>query len=363
MFKYAFLSGVMAAALAACSSEQPSEPTTPVSGDVSAAATFGRDQIRIVGSSTVYPFSTATAEAFGRGSNFKTPIVESTGSGGGMRLFCAGTGEAHPDITNASRRIKASEVALCAENDITDIVEVKIGYDGIVLANSRKAEPMDITLAQLFLALAKETPDGNGGLQANPHTKWSDIDASLPDVKIEVLGPPPTSGTRDAFVELAMEGGCQTFDFLSEMKSSDKDQFKVTCHTIREDGAFIEAGENDNLIVQKLDVNPAAFGVFGYSFLDQNAGAVQGSSISGIASSFENISDGTYPVARSLYFYLKTDHVEHVPGLESFVSEFTSEAAIGPDGYLSDKGLIPMQDEERSSVRASVENLTSLSLD
>ena len=226
---------------------------TAVAGQVQA-----RDYISIVGSSTVYPFATVVAEQFGKTTDFKTPKIESTGSGGGLKLFCSGVGVEHPDVTNASRRIKTSELEKCAGNGVTDIVEVKIGYDGIVFANSRKSEPVRITRKQVFLALAKNVPDRNGGetLVPNPYMKWSDVDASLPDSKIEVLGPPPTSGTRDAFAELALEGGCKTIDWIKAMKKSDRKKYKATCHTVREDGGYVEAGENDNLIVQKLDANP-----------------------------------------------------------------------------------------------------------
>jgi phosphate transport system substrate-binding protein len=277
-------------------------------------AAAARDQISIVGSSTVFPFSTAVAEQFGKTSKFKTPVVESTGSGGGLKLFCAGIGVGHPDVANASRRIKKSEVERCAENGVTDIVEVKIGYDGIVLANARTSDRMSLSLKQLFQALAKEVPM-DGKLVANPYRTWSEIDSSLPDVKIEVLGPPPTSGTRDAFVELAMEGGAKAFPLLEALRKEDKKRFKAVAHAIREDGAFVEAGENDNLIVQKLESNPAAFGIFGFSFLDQNSDKLQGNRIDGVAPEFEAIAMGDYPVSRSLYFYVKKAHVGVIPGL------------------------------------------------
>ncbi len=320
-----------------------------------------RDQIRVVGSSTVFPFATAVAERFGKTSSFKTPVVESTGSGGGLKLFCAGLGVRHPDITNASRRIKQSEVARCAQNGVDNIVEVKIGYDGIVLANSRKSGLLSISLKQLFLALAKEVPV-DGKLVANPYKTWRDIDASLPMSKIEVLGPPPTSGTRDAFVELAMEGGAKAFPMLMAMRKADKKHFKAVAHALREDGAFIEAGENDNLIVQKLETNPSAFGIFGFSFLDQNADKLQGSRVNGMAPEFEAIAAGKYPVSRSLYFYVKKAHVGTVPGLRAYVAEFTSEKAWGPDGYLADKGLIPLPDADRAKVRAQSAALANLTM-
>ena len=324
-------------------------------------AAQARDQIRIIGSSTVFPFSTAVAEQFGQMSGFKTPVVESTGSGGGFKLFCAGIGTSHPDVTNASRRIKKSEVERCGENGISDIVEVKIGYDGIVLANSRKTAPMGLTLKQIYLALAKQVPI-NGELVDNPYRTWKDIDASLPATTIEVLGPPPTSGTRDAFVELAMERGARTFPMLEALRKKNKEKFKVVAHALREDGAFIDAGENDNLIVQKLDANPSALGIFGFSFLDQNGDKIQGGKIGHVAPDFDAISTGDYPISRSLYFYVKKAHVGSIPGLQEFVEAFTDERAWGPDGYLADKGLIPLPDAERSDVRASAISLSALNM-
>ncbi len=319
-----------------------------------------RDQIRIVGSSTVFPFSTAVAEQFGKSTKYKTPVVESTGSGGGMKLFCAGVGVGHPDITNASRRIKSSEFKQCSDNGIT-IVEVKVGFDGIVLANSKSAKPLALTKKQVFQALAKDVPV-DGKLVANPYKKWSDIDPSLPNAKIEVLGPPPTSGTRDAFVELAMEGGAKAFPMLKDMRSKDKKAFKAVAHAIREDGAFIDAGENDNLIVQKLEANPAAVGVFGFSFLDQNADKIQGATVDGVKPTFEEIASGKYGVSRSLYFYVKKEHVGVVPGIEEYVAEFTSEKAWGEEGYLVDKGLIPLPEADRKNGAAEAKAMTSLSL-
>ncbi len=318
-------------------------------------AAEARDEIRIVGSSTVFPFSTTVAEQFGKSSSFATPVVESTGSGGGMKLFCAGVGEDHPDITNASRRIKKSEFETCTANGI-DITEVKIGFDGIVLANAKSGAEMNLTLAQVFLALAKEVPM-NGKLVANPYTNWSDIDPSLPNQKIEVLGPPPTSGTRDAFVEIAMEGGCKAVPGAKDLGLQ-----KKACHEIREDGAFIEAGENDNLIVQKLEGNPNAVGIFGFSFLDQNADKLKGATINGTMPEFEEIAAGNYPVSRSLFFYVKQQHVGVIPGIKEFVAEFTSENAWGPDGYLVDKGLIPLPDADRAAMAKSAQGLAPLSM-
>lgn len=313
-----------------------------------------RDQIRIVGSSTVFPFSTTVAESFGKSTDFKTPVVESTGTGGGMKLFCSGIGEGTPDITNASRRIKASELALCAGNGIT-VTEVTIGFDGIVLARDKRTPRLDLTKEQIFLALAEKIPS-NGKLILNPNQKWSDIDPGFPATPIEVLGPPPTSGTRDAFVEIAMEGGCKTLAGADELGLKEK-----TCHALREDGAFIEAGENDNLIVQKLRANPGAIGIFGYSFLDQNRDKLQGSMVGGVEPTFENIADGTYGISRSLYFYVKREHAGTIPGISEYVKEFTSERAWGPEGYLVDKGLIPLDDAQRARMRDQAVALTELS--
>ncbi len=324
----------------------------------SASAADTRNQIRIVGSSTVFPFATAVAEEFGQTTNFKTPVVESTGSGGGLKLFCSGIGVAHPDITNASRRIKDSEVDRCAKNGVGNITEVKVGFDGIVLANSKKATRLTLTRRAIWLALAKDIPDAAGKFAPNPNTTWKDVDASLPDRKIEVLGPPPTSGTRDAFVELAMEGGCKTFPDIKAMKKTDKKKYKSICHSIREDGAFIDAGENDNLIVQKLEANPASLGVFGFSFLDQNRDKVQGSLVDKVEPTFDNISSGKYPVSRSLYFYVKNAHVGVVPGIKEYIDAFTSETAWGPYGYLADRGLIPLPVEAREKVRSQALGLT-----
>jgi len=328
-----------------------------------AQAQAGRDYIYIVGSSTVYPFATVVAERFGRGTEFKTPKVESTGSGGGLKLFCDGVGVDHPDITNASRAIKQSEVDACTSNGVTEIIEVKIGYDGIVIANAIAASDVNLSRADIFMALAKQVPgDAEGELIDNPYKTWADVNSALPDVRIEVLGPPPTSGTRDAFVELAMEGGCQSVAWIKSLKKSDSDSYKTICHTIREDGAFVEAGENDNLIVQKLEANPNAFGIFGFSFLDQNSEKVKGARVDGVAPTFDAIADGDYPVSRPLYFYAKKAHVNVIPGLRGFLREFTSERAWGDEGYLSDRGLIPMPDEERGEVAANVRDLTPLTM-
>ncbi len=327
---------------------------------VAASAQDARDTIRIVGSSTVFPFSTAVAEQFGQSGDFPTPVVESTGSGGGLKLFCAGIGFEHADVTNSSRRIKSSEVRRCAENGIMDITEVMIGFDGIVLGNSRGADRLSIDIPDLWLALAAEVPDAHGDIVANPYAMWSEIDDSLPAVAIRVMGPPPTSGTRDAFVELVMEEGCGHFEAVAMIEESDEDRFESICASIREDGAFIEAGENDNLIVQKLEADPHAFGIFGFSFLDQNINKIQGSMMNGVEPTFDNIASGDYPVSRSLYFYVKNAHLDLVPGIAAFVAAFTSEDAWGPFGYLADKGLIPLPDGERAAMAASANAATPL---
>ena len=328
---------------------------------LTALPAIARDQINIVGSSTVFPFSTTVAERFGKSTAFKTPVVESTGSGGGMKLFCAGVGESTPDITNASRRIKSSEAEKCAANGITPI-EAKIGFDGIVLANSRKSGRMEVTRQQIFLALAKDVPNSAGELIPNPYAMWSEIDSSLPAVKIEVLGPPPTSGTRDAFAELALEGGCKTFESIATLKGTDKSAYKAVCHTVREDGAYIEAGENDNLIVQKLQTNPSAFGVFGYSFLEQNSDTMQGSIVGGVEPEFEEIASGNYPIARSLFFYVKKEHIGVIPGITEYMKEFTREDTWGEDGYLVDKGLIPLDEDTRKEWAEKINGLVPLEM-
>jgi phosphate transport system substrate-binding protein len=322
---------------------------------------MARDSIEVVGSSTVYPFSTVVAERYGRASGKATPKIESTGSGGGMKLFCSGVGSNYPDITNSSRRIKASEFKKCQTNGVTEIVEVQIGYDGIVIANSVKAEPMKLSRKDIFLALAAQVPSATEGeLIDNPYTTWNQVNSALPNVAIEVLGPPPTSGTRDAFAELGMEGGCKKIAWIKAMKKTNKSAYKAICHTIREDGRYIEAGENDNLIVQKLEANPAALGVFGFSFLDQNADKVQGAQIESVEPTFESIADKTYPISRPLFFYVKKAHVGVVPGIKGYLHEFTSEKAWSEDGYLAEKGMIPLPDDERAAMAASTRGLVPM---
>ncbi|KAB2890642.1 MAG: PstS family phosphate ABC transporter substrate-binding protein [Desulfobulbaceae bacterium] len=325
-------------------------------------AMAARDSISIVGSSTVYPFATVVAEQFGKASNFKTPKIESTGTGGGFKLFCGGVGVNFPDISNASRAIKDSEKETCAKNGVTDIIELKIGYDGIAVANTKTAPQMKLTRKEIFLALAKDVPDpaNDGKLIPNPYKTWKEINPELPDTAIEVLGPPPTSGTRDAFTEMVLVAGAEEFDFIKKMAKEDKDGFKKLSETVREDGAYIEAGENDNLIVQKLQANPKALGIFGFSFLDQNADAVQGSLIEGEAPTFENISAGKYAVSRPLFIYIKKAHIGVIPGIKEFITEFSSEKAWGDEGYLADKGMIPMPAEERKKYADDVANLKTM---
>ncbi len=331
------------------------------------AAQGGRDYISIVGSSTVYPFSTVVAEQFGKGGKFKTPKVESTGTGGGIKLFCGGVGVQYPDVANASRAMKKTEFETCQKAGVKDIVEVKIGYDGIVVAQSKKAKnKLDLTRKELYLALAKRVPDpakpDGDALVENPYKTWDEINPKLPKTKIEVLGPPPTSGTRDAFAELALEGGCAQIPWIKAKKETDDAWFKNVCMTVREDGAYVEAGENDNLIVQKLESNPAAFGVFGYSFLDQNADKLRASPVDGVAAEYETIASGKYPIARPLFFYVKKAHAGVIPGIDAYVAEFTSEKAWGDEGYLADKGLIPMPAAERKKVAADAKKMVPLSM-
>ena len=308
-----------------------------------------RDQIRIVGSSTVYPFASYVTEEFGALTNYPTPVIESTGSGGGIRLFCNGVGEGTPDITNASRRMKPSELERCEENGVTDVTEAKIGSDGIVLGLAATNEPIDLTLEQIFLAVAAQVPV-DGELVDNPYTNWSDIDASLPDRAISIYGPPSTSGTRDAFEELVMEAASAEMDIYGEEGYTD----------IRTDGVYIDAGENDNLIVQRLAEDTGAFGIFGYSFLVENPDTIMGATIGGVEPEVEAISSGEYPVARSLWFYLKNQHADEVTPMYEYANMFMEEQMIGSDGYLVDIGLIPLPEAEREQARQKVADRVKL---
>ena len=327
---------------------------------LTAGVAEARDQIRIVGSSTVYPFTTAVAEQFGKTSGMKTPVVESTGTGGGMKLFCAGIGGDNPDFTNASRQIKKSEFEDCAKHGVTDIVEIKVGFDGLTIANSKAGPDLNVTKQQLFLALAKEVPDKDGKLVANPNKTWKDVDASLPDEKIEVLGPPPTSGTRDSFVELVMDPGASAIDSLKALKKSDAKAYEKVWKSLREDGAYIDAGENDNLIVQKLEANPAAVGIFGYSFLEENQNKIKGASVDGKSPSYDTIASGDYKVSRPLFIYVKKQHVGTIPGMVEFVKEYVSDKALGEDGYLSAKGLVTLPKDELAKTKAIADGLETI---
>ena len=337
-----------------------------VLGAMSAAALAqsARDSINIVGSSTVYPFTTTVAEQFGRQGKFKTPKVESTGTGGGLKLFCNGVGPQFPDIANASRRIKPAELQTCAQNGVKEVVEIKVGYDGIVMAENKTGSSLTLTRKDVFLALAKTVPDpaNTTSLIPNPYVTWKDVNKSLPATKIEVLGPPPTSGTRDSFAELYMEAGCRTFAWLDALRSQDEPRFKRACDTMREDGAYIEAGENDNLIVQKLTANSSAVGIFGYSFLAENLDKLKGAVVDGVSPTFETVASGKYPASRPLFIYVKKQHVKVIPGIEEFIAEYTSEKALGEEGYLADKGLIPPAKSEIDKIRADAKALKPLKL-
>ena len=323
---------------------------------VGGAPTAAAETLQIAGSSTVYPFSTVVAERYGRAHDHAVN-VQATGTGGGFKnFFCQG----RADIANASRQIKKSEIELCAQNGVRSILEVKIGYDGIVVAQAIDAPVFDLTRAQLFAALAKDAPDENGrSIDPNPHRVWRDIAADLPNSKIEVLGPPPTSGTRDAFVELVMEIGCEEFAVIESLSGEKK---KAACQAMREDGAFVEAGENDNLIIQKISSNPAALGIFGFSFLEENRDRVRGLAIDGFLPTFEAVADGSYPVSRPLFFYVNIDKMKTSKALAGFVDAFVAEAAIGDDGYLVDRGLIPLPPSEREALLRRVRAREKLSL-
>ena len=323
---------------------------------VLAGCSDSRTQIRIVGSSTVFPFTTAVAENFNRiNPQYRAPIVEATGTGGGIKLFCAGAGSRFPDIANASRRMKKSELEGCHQRETGEIVEIQVGIDGIVLVQGKRAEPIDLTLRDVYAALAAE-PFG----RKQTAVTWKDVNPRLPATRIEVIGPPPTSGTRDAFNELYMLEGCQSDPGMKALKKSDEARFKKICETIREDGHYVDAGENDNLIVQKLGTNPNAIGVLGYSFLERNLDTLRDVAIDGVSASYQTISDLSYPASRPLFIYVKAKHVRAIRGMQAFLDEFTSERAWGPDGYLKRRGLIPSPDAVRAENRQRAENLTPL---
>lgn len=316
----------------------------------SAAHAQTRDQIRIVGSSTVFPYTQAVAEQYAAMTGNPAPVVESTGTGGGMQIFCGGVGPDHPDITGASRAMKKSEYELCLQNGVDSVTEVLIGFDGLSVAHSQQGPELGLTKAQIFQALAAEV-EVNGEIVANPNKNWSDIDPSLPATAITVFGPPPTSGTRDAFVELVMHPGC---DALEAIKALDKDRKAEVCERMRQDGPFIEAGENDNLIVQRLNADANALGIFGYSFLYENTDTLKPVAVNGVNPSVETIADGSYSVSRPLYFYIKNAHKGVIPGLDEFVTEYVSEESFGEGGYLSERGLIPLAADQRETTREAV---------
>ena len=360
-----------------------------LAGALNSTSALARDQISIVGSSTVFPFSTTVADTFGKKTKFKTPKVISTGSGGRIKLFCKGNGIDTPDITNASRRMKKKEWEKCNANGVKSITEALIGYDGIVLANAKTAPTFALTLKQIYLATAAMVPGKGGKLVKNPYKKWSDIDPSLPDDRIEIFGPPPTSGTRDAFEEIAMGKGAEGFEWIKELKhmkkgdpkiaeyakkygipaeflmkhgkpTKGKNVFKKIAYTVREDGPYIEAGENDNAIVGQLEANTGAVGVFGFSYLDQNKARIKGAKVNGVQPTMDSIADHAYPVARSLYFYVKNSHVGSVPGIKEYIAEFMSDDATGEDGYCVDKGLIPLPEDMHEHMAAHVNALTPM---
>ena len=315
-----------------------------------------RSQIRAVGSSTVYPFATAVAERLARANpGMKPPVIESVGTGGGIKLFCAGVGEQHPDIANASRRIKASEVKGCAANGVRAITEIQVGIDGISLSTSKKTAIVSLTVVEVYKALAK-TPFG----KPNKTKTWKDVNSSLPALPIRVFGPPPTSGTRDAFSELMMTAGCNSSPAMQALKKSDENKHKAICTAVREDGAYVETGENDNLIVQKLESNPGTLGLFGYSYLEENADKLKGISINGVEPTYESIASFKYPGSRPLYIYVKNAHVRAIPAIKAYVAEFTKEAAWGKGGYLVKRGMIAAPDAIRAKSAAAARALTPL---
>lgn len=343
-----------AIALSACGQKTETGDRAQVSGGGGQRA-----QVWAAGSSTVFPFATRVAETVSRTTGGQAARVESLGTGGGIKLFCGGAGAGFPDVANASRPMKKSEFEACQKAGVTDIVEIKIGFDGIVVADAKAAATFGLTLGQLYRALAHELPDG-AGFRTNAATTWKAVDAGLPDQRILVYGPPPTSGTRDAFVELAMEQGAETLPAMKALKAADEDAFREKSHTLRKDGGWIDAGENDNAVVQTLEKTPAAVGVFGYSFLDNNRDKVKAAAIDGVVPTFETISNGTYPISRSLYIYVKKANVGVTPGLREYVGAFVSDAATGKGGYLQQRGLIPLPADQHAAMKETVANLVPM---
>jgi phosphate transport system substrate-binding protein len=317
-----------------------------------------RTQMRAVGSSTVYPFAKAVAERVARANpRLGTPIIESTGTGAGMKLFCAGVGERFPDIENASRRMKASEAKLCAANGVTKITEIQVGLDGVAIATSKRTPLAGLTQRDIYLAIAK-TPFG----KPNRAKTWKDVNGKLPALPIRVYGPPSTSGTRDALGELIMTPPCEANPSMAAMKKSDEAKFKAICTGVRSDGAYIETGENDNLIVQKLEGNAGTLGVFGYSYLEENADKLKGIAINGVAPTYQTISSFKYPGARPLYIYVKNAHVGAIPAVRAFVAEFTKESAFGPNGYLLRAGMVAAPNNIRARSQIAARGLVPLNL-
>ncbi|HYC97564.1 substrate-binding domain-containing protein [Brevundimonas sp.] len=344
---FAAASAIALVALAACGDNQSAAPQGARAGGILA-----------VGSSTVFPFASRVAENFARTSGGAAPRVESLGTGGGIQRFCEGVGPGTADIANASRPMKKSEFELCQKNGVTEIVEIKIGFDGIVIATARNGEAMNFRLQDLYLGLAKDVPGAGGAFVANPATTWNQVNPGLPAQRIQVYGPPPTSGTRDAFLELGMAPGAKLIPTLASIE--DKDRFEALAHTLREDNAWIDSGENDNAIVQTLTRTPGSLGVFGFSFLEQNMDTVKAETIDGVAPSAATIADGSYPLARSLYIYVKKQHIGVTPGLKEFVTEFMSDAAAGRGGYLQDRGLVPLPADQLAAQRAVIAAMTPM---
>jgi phosphate transport system substrate-binding protein len=337
-----------------------------ISSTLLTTALSARDQIKIVGSSTVYPFSSSVAEELGATTKFPTPVVESTGTGGGIKLFCAGSDLNTPDISNASRRMKDKEFKLCEENGVTDITEAIIGFDGIAIAQDAKVATFNLTKAQLALAVAAEVPSKDGkSLISNPYKKWSDIDASLPSREIVVYGPPKSSGTRDSFEELVLQHVFEKMPVYTDLYKANETANKryKSYSVLRTDGVYVESGENDNLIVQKLTKNSAAIGIFGYSFLEENKDKVVGLTIDNVTPTVDTISSGKYPIARSMYFYIKNAHVKDVPALKEYTNLFMSEKMIGNDGILTELGLVVLPSDVRTAARIKVKNSEKLTLD
>ena len=319
-------------------------------------AAAARTQMRAVGSSTVYPFAKIVAERIAAANpRLGTPIIESTGTGAGMKLFCAGVGERFPDVENASRRMKASEAKLCASNGVSQVTEIQVGLDGVAMATARATGMTGVSLRAIYLALAK-TPFG----KPNTANTWHDVDARLPALPIRVYGPPTTSGTRDALGELLMTPACEANAGMAAMKKSDPDKFKAICTGVRTDGAYIEAGENDNLIVQKLETNPGTIGIFGYSYLEENAARLKGLEIGGISPTYATISSFDYPGARPLYIYLKNAHAGAIPAVRAYALEFTKESAFGAKGYLLPAGLVAAPTAVRARSQGLARTLTPL---